>query len=301
MTTKEIPFYTTYPHNNQEHKHKFLFQKNLFLDGVSRVDLYQNTTTSELVVWKSYQYDANDWPHDKRAAYHSKRLTEVDAVFNHLGDCHPNICKGLGWYQQGTGNPCDPFSFQFIFPFIQDSSKSTHVSLTYIQSWVSTMIRALAHIHSKKIIYSNFKHDNVLYNKEKETFVLIDFGDVRFNDEVYPYPEGGSGLYKAPEQRTGKYGYPADMYSVGIALMLLCDGIQQEYKIKNAARDAFWAKLLVRTEAEKSTFWETSLGVKHSCLWSDEVVDLIFQLTHFDATKRFTADQALNHPFFETK
>jgi len=298
MTTeaKELPFYTTYPHNNQEQNVRFFFQKNLFLDGVSRVDLYQNTTTSELAVVKSYQYARNDWPSDKRANYHKKRLVEVDIVFNYFS--HPNICTGLGWYQEGTGNPCDPFKFSFLFPFIPDSSRVVPISLRYIQAWTSSVLLALAHIHSKKIIYANFKHDNVLYNKANETFVLIDFGDVLFHNEAYPYPEGGSRLYKAPEQTTGAYGYSADLYSVGIALAILCNGDQEEYKIKNSARASFWKKLKVRTEDEKSTFWETSLGIKHSCLWSTEVIDLIFNLTHFDPNQRLTADEALKHPFF---
>jgi len=244
---------------------------------------------------KKYEYKLGH-PQELREKYIRKRQAEAKILFNTLNEEHPNICPALGWFPEGDLSTLCRICF--LFPFITNS-QTPPLSLPYIQAWVSSMLKALAHLHSKNLIYCNMKHDNVLFHGVENKFVLIDFGDVLVHNQDYPYPEGGSGLYKAPEQVSGIYDYSADLYSLGIALAIFCNGDQTAHKISDADRDVVWEKLKNRTESEKLTFWKTSLGFKLQFLWGEEVADLVYNLTHYDPRRRFSPDQALEHPFFK--
>lgn len=139
-------------------------------------------------------------------------------------------------------------------------------------------------------IIGDIKPENILLSvRGDHTSVKItDFGfAARCTEDDHCLLEGcGSPSYVAPEVLTRvPYGRPADMWSIGIVGYILLCG----YAPFNASSDKKMYELI---KQGKYRF--------HSDVWemiSDEAKDLISHLLVVDPTSRFTARQALDHPW----
>jgi serine/threonine protein kinase len=279
----------------------FLFVKNIFRceESSSRVDLLKDLSTHSLLVQKEYTIKQYEEKY-KRGVSHlftKKCEDEIRLVFDQLGS-HPHICEAIGWFRGGFPEGIrDPDSYQnFTLLYRYYSHSPPEISLPTLRTWLQGVLSGLAHIHSKNLIFTNFKIDNVLYDKSLHKVVLIDFGDLTLHNKAYPYAAEGSGIYKAPEQLSGIFDYRADLFSVGMALVQLSFGNESIGGIGGERRRTWWEKLKLRT-TDDFQFWDESFGLGAPLVTSPPLRDVIFHLTHYDPSQRLTTHEALQHPF----
>jgi serine/threonine protein kinase len=161
--------------------------------------------------------------------------------------------------------------------------------------FVRKITSAVAHMHNLGIIHRDLKPENLLLtSKDKSAEVkLIDFGLAK----IVVDPSGaassflGTKGYLAPEmlQRNG-YDKAIDMWALGIIVfVLLCgclpfDDDSSKIPSESAARKKFTLRF---------PRWSTNL--------SASAKDLLHNLLDVNPKTRYTAEQALNHPWVSGK
>ncbi|WP_150237978.1 serine/threonine-protein kinase [Nocardiopsis quinghaiensis] len=166
--------------------------------------------------------NAGDAEAHKAAAAERAFLSKVE---------HPNIVKIINFSQHPdprTGIPGGHIVMEYV------GGKSLRELLTerredgpdavlppeQVIAYGLEALRALGHLHSKGLLYCDFKPDNVIQSEEQ--IKLIDLGGVRHMDDtaspVYTTPG-----YRVPEDELRDPGptVSADLYSVGRALAVL--------------------------------------------------------------------------------
>eukprot|EP00741_Cyanophora_paradoxa_P002967 tig00000655_g2880.t1 len=155
------------------------------------------------------------------------------------------------------------------------------------------IVSGLHHVHSQGICHCDLKPENLIYatREEHSEIKVIDFGLSQFYDSpaakvvqrIVGTPE-----YIAPEVISRKgYSASCDMWSIGvITYILLCgyypfygDNIQEIFKMVYKGHFEF-----------PPDEWSTI---------SESAKDLIRHLLVVDPTKRYTAEQCLNHPWIK--
>jgi len=105
---------------------------------------------------------------------------------------------------------------------------------TRVSELVRTMLLAIQHCHSKKIVHRDIKPENFVFRtREKDSeMVLIDFGCAKIVDDETPYKDlVGTPYYLAPESavghkyiRTGKVLKSSDIWSIGVISYVMLTG-----------------------------------------------------------------------------
>ena len=158
---------------------------------------------------------------------------------------------------------------------------------------VRKITSAVAHMHSQDIIHRDLKPENLLLtNKGLNAEVkLIDFGLAKVMNESVASSFLGTKGYLAPEMlQRHSYDKAIDMWALGvIVFVLLCgclpfDDDSSKISSETAARKKF---------ALRFPKWAASL--------SSSAKDLLHNLLEINPKDRFTADQALNHPWVSGK
>jgi len=162
--------------------------------------------------------------------------------------------------------------------------------------YMKQILSAVCYCHKQKIIHRDLKPENILISKKNKNgfniVKIIDFGTaIIFNKNKNDKSLTGSVYYISPEvlSKNRNYTEKCDVWSCGIIMYILLTGLppfngdsDEEIvtKIKNG-----------RFNMEKYP-WP---------IISSQAKDLIKKLLEFDANKRLTAEEALNHPWFESK
>ncbi|CAI2361773.1 unnamed protein product [Moneuplotes crassus] len=93
---------------------------------------------------------------------------------------------------------------------------------------IKQVLSALAYLHSKNIIHSDLKAENIMFFEKdaKDLHVkLIDFGmATKFNPKEKLSQVQGTPYYLAPEILKGKYDEKADIWSCGVLLYIMLSG-----------------------------------------------------------------------------
>ena len=164
---------------------------------------------------------------------------------------------------------------------------------TLSEEEASTLIRsitsAVRHMHSLDIIHRDLKPENLLLTSTgKDAEVkLIDFGLAKVMQDDVARSFLGTKGYLAPEMlKRDAYDKSVDMWALGvIAFVLLCgclpfDDDGSRINSESAARKKFTLRF---------PRWSSNL--------SNSAKDLLYNLLDVDPKMRFTADQALSHPW----
>jgi len=148
---------------------------------------------------------------------------------------------------------------------------------------------AVAHMHACNIIHRDLKPENLLLTRpgSDAEVKLIDFGLAKVMQEDTARSFLGTKGYLAPEMlQRSNYDKSVDMWSLGvIAFVLLCgclpfDDDSSRIISESAARKKFTLRF---------PRWATTL--------SASAKDLLYNLLDVDPKTRYTAEQALNHPW----
>jgi len=225
---------------------------------------------------------------------------------------HPNIVKFIGAYHhQGSLYVVSEFLHCSLEKLLYSPDKSFLLSDADIKSIMKQILTGMQYLHENWILHRDMKPANIMFSLNG-TLKLIDFG------LSCDYPSDFGELisqvvtvfYKAPEliYDSRQYGPAIDIWSVGCIMAELFlrkpflpgrnDEEELQY-ITNAFGPAVWPgcdklkgfrKVLPSTEIRPLSFTFGAL--------TKDALDLLSKLMCLDPSKRITAAEALQHPYF---
>jgi serine/threonine protein kinase len=226
---------------------------------------------------------------------------------------HPNILKLIDFHEDETHVYIitERYTGGELFNVIaENTTRSGCLNEAYAASIIKSVLEAVEYLHSLGIVHRDLKPENILFESERDddddesgycdhfatnSIRLIDFGlSIEHNIKVdgeYLTDTVGTSYYMSPEVIMGKYTKSCDIWSVGIITYILLCGYppfngENEQDVKET--------ILLHGHAENVNFKLRGWDGK-----SDEVKDFIKCLLRRDPRKRFTAQQALMHPWLK--
>lgn len=154
-----------------------------------------------------------------------------------------------------------------------------------------SLLRAIKYLHDKGIVHRDLKPENLLYESQDpiSPIMVSDFGLSKvMNEECMMQTCCGTPSYVAPEilKRTG-YGPEVDIWSLGVVLFVLLCGYPPFY---DENQNALFSQILAGSFEFLSPYWDPI---------SDLAKDLIRHMICVDPQTRYSAAQALKHPWFK--
>lgn len=154
---------------------------------------------------------------------------------------------------------------------------------------VRDILQAVNYLHKKGIMHRDLKPENLLFESSKPDapIKLADFGLSAFvGDENMLKTACGTPGYVAPEVLLGyKYTVAVDMWSVGVIMYILLCGFPPFYEDNVVA---LFEQIIEGNYSFPDPYWtEITDSAKH----------LISQLLQVEPEKRYSAEQALKHPW----
>mmetsp|Transcript_41939 Transcript_41939/g.88044 ORF Transcript_41939/g.88044 Transcript_41939/m.88044 type:complete len:213 (-) Transcript_41939:2-640(-) len=147
-------------------------------------------------------------------------------------------------------------------------------------------------MHKRGIVHRDIKPENIMYetSNRDSSLKIIDLGLAQKHcesSEPLMNATVGTPYYIAPEVLQKKYGKSCDLWSIGVVSYILLCG----YPPFDGANDGETRSSVLSGEYNfPSKDWKDI---------SKEAKDFIRRLLQMDATKRMTAEEALNHPWIE--
>lgn len=241
-------------------------------------------------------------------------LREISALrlFRHE-NAHPHIIEihdiqtAFGEEEAGAGTGGCLSMAMDLFPegSLMDAIEKNSLSKTEKIRVAHGLLSAVAHLHENSILHRDIKSDNVLLRRNDNGLVepvLIDFSLAKIMDPSSMIPGGdkmtppvctvtgeetthtpsiGTPTYRAPEViAEEEYGFPSDLWSVGVCLLEMLRG-----KALEADKDKGAISLI------KSYIEELPHGPPFP--------ELIRGLLQVDTNARLTAQDALESPVFQ--
>mmetsp|Transcript_20395 Transcript_20395/g.46280 ORF Transcript_20395/g.46280 Transcript_20395/m.46280 type:complete len:428 (-) Transcript_20395:297-1580(-) len=163
------------------------------------------------------------------------------------------------------------------------------VTEAYAAKTVSQMLSAVAFLHSKNICHRDLKLENWVLESGKDVWSplkLIDFGlSTHFTPGHRLSRVVGSSYYVAPEVLKKSYTEACDLWSLGVIVYMLLSGAPP-----------FYGKT---DEAIKASIVNGEYTFPHELFRdvSDEAMAFVSSLLSYNQEFRYTAEQALSHPW----
>jgi calcium-dependent protein kinase len=207
---------------------------------------------------------------------------------------HPNIVKVYEFF--------DTILYYYIvteyckkgelFSYIKNRYSERQLAVLFYQ-----VFSGLCYLHEKKIIHRDLKLENIMVSDvEKDVLTgeeyfwikIIDFGTAKiFEKNKTEKSIIGSSYYIAPEVLRQKYNEKCDTWSVGVILYMTLVGV--------APFDGRSDEEIIHRIKTGKYNKKNSRFVEHS----EEVKDLVYKLLEMNTEKRYSAKQALSHPWFQ--
>lgn len=195
-----------------------------------------------------------------------------------------------------------------------------------VRFYIYQLLRALDFAHSRGIMHRDVKPHNVMIDPDTETLRLIDWGLAEFYHPAVQYnARVASRYYKGPELLVEllEYDYSLDMWSLGCmfgGMIFMMDTLfhgesndDQLFKIVQVlGTNDFLAylkkyKLRLGKQFERladgayyeQVPWNEYVNAKNQHLANADAIDLISHLLRFDHQERLTAQEAMNHRYFD--
>ena len=152
------------------------------------------------------------------------------------------------------------------------------------------LLAAIVYCHSKNVVHRDLKPENLLLESSEENarIKVIDFGTSQiFNPNKKMTVKIGTPYYIAPEVLSQSYTEKCDVWSCGVILYILVCGYppfvgRNDFDIMNRIK-----KGIINMTGP---VWANA---------SDLVKDLVKHMLTHDPKKRYSAQQALNHPWIK--
>uniref|UniRef100_K4AA37 Casein kinase II subunit alpha n=3 Tax=Setaria TaxID=4554 RepID=K4AA37_SETIT len=233
----------------------------------------------------------------------------------------PNIIKLLDIVRdQHSKTP------SLIFEYVNNTDfKVLYPTLTDydIRYYIYELLKALDYCHSQGIMHRDVKPHNVMIDHELRKLRLIDWGLAEFYHPGKEYNvRVASRYFKGPELLVDlqDYDYSLDMWSLGcmfagmifrkepffyghdnhdqlvkIAKVLGTDGLNAYLNKYHIELDPQLEALVGRHSRKP---WSKFINADNQHLVSPEAIDFLDHLLRYDHQERFTAREAMAHPYF---
>eukprot|EP00602_Paraphysomonas_sp_CaronLab_P004678 CAMPEP_0185018180 /NCGR_PEP_ID=MMETSP1103-20130426/989_1 /TAXON_ID=36769 /ORGANISM="Paraphysomonas bandaiensis, Strain Caron Lab Isolate" /LENGTH=370 /DNA_ID=CAMNT_0027547901 /DNA_START=263 /DNA_END=1375 /DNA_ORIENTATION=- len=154
--------------------------------------------------------------------------------------------------------------------------------------------QAISYMHRHNVIHRDIKPENlILRDKSKNPMVkLVDFGFARVLREGVEPPSDlrGTALYVSPEMvKRVPYGKAVDIWSLGCNLYIMLTGV---VPFETRDIDELYNMIANGSYTFPEKYWG---GVSNSAK------DLVSRMLTVDPSRRYTAEQVLNHPWMRNK
>lgn len=194
-----------------------------------------------------------------------------------------------------------------------------------IKVFMYKILKALYKTHKKGIMHRDIKPGNIIFSKNKKNVTIIDWGLADFYYSENCYTTRVSTLrYKAPELLLdyGFYDYGIDIWGAGVVLAeiyikypffdgkTLGEMISRIASVCGTTSVNNYCQKFKRNKPEGADFsglypqpqWE-KYGqdyFKYKAKYDPQCIDLLQKLLCVDHQERITAEEALNHSFFDS-
>ena len=245
----------------------------------------ENTIFHNVVAMKVIKKDPNNELDEEEIRNEIDILTKLS---------HPNIVKIYEFYISNS-------HYYIITEFCKEGELFSYIKNKYSENQLAVLFyqvfSGLWYLHDNKILHRDIKLENIMISKKEidintgeELFwvKIIDFGTAKiFEKNKSENDVVGSSYYIAPEVLKQNYNEKCDTWSVGVILYMMLvgrapfDGKDDEeiiFKINSADYNSKDSKLMSH---------------------SPEVRDLVNKLLQKDFNKRYSAKEALEHPWFQ--
>uniref|UniRef100_A0A7S0GFI7 Calmodulin n=1 Tax=Proboscia inermis TaxID=420281 RepID=A0A7S0GFI7_9STRA len=168
------------------------------------------------------------------------------------------------------------------------NSEEGHFSEKDAASLVRSILNAIKYCHDEKqIVHRDLKPENFLFETQDENarIKIIDFGLSRHDDQAYGVMSTrvGTPYYVAPEVLKREYTKSCDIWSIGVITYILLCGYPPFYGDSDT-------QIFDSVRSGSFDFPESDWdGISNSAK------DFIREMLKMDSSKRFTANQALEH------
>ena len=207
---------------------------------------------------------------------------------------HPNIVKIFEFYITKA-------HYYIVTEFCKDGELFSYIKNKYSERQLAVLFyqifSGLWYLHDNKMLHRDIKLENIMISgKEKDQSTgeelfwikIIDFGTAKiFEKNKKEKDIVGSSYYIAPEVLKQNYNEKCDTWSVGVILYMALVG-KAPFDGKNDDE-------IIHKIAKGNYNNKESKLLNHS----SEVRDLLSKLLEKDLSKRFSAKEALEHPWFK--
>lgn len=208
--------------------------------------------------------------------------------------------------------------FELLTSDLYNFLKSNHfqgISANLSRRITTQVLIALKHSHSLKIIHCDVKPENIVFRSENKSGIkVIDFGSTCTSEsKVFEYVQ--SRFYRAPEViLNAGYDEKIDIWSLGCVVVEMASGWPlfpgeheeemielmkgvlgniPEFLVKRSKRTNKWKQENLKNTGEG----EGIQGVLDG--FDPEMIDFVKNCLDWDPRTRFSADQALMHPWIK--
>lgn len=202
---------------------------------------------------------------------------------------HPNIIK----FYKAYADAQHFYLIMELMPFAEELFKRIVNKGSYLESDAQKIAKqifsAVEYLHANGIAHRDLKPENILCSGDdsNEVVKITDFGLSKIFKDDDLQTSVGSPAYAAPEifSNVKSYDKAVDMWSLGVIVFVLLSGEPPFYG--QSIHELVTRIMQVRYDFD-SPIWS---------MVSTDAKDLIRKLLVKDASKRYTAKQALNHPW----
>ena len=264
--------------------------------GFAKVNLGLNVLTGRVVAIKSFNKTKTTKYGDNLNM--NKILYEIN-LMRKLN--HPNITKILETFED------EKFYFIImeyinggnLFSYVKKRRKLSEKTAKFL---FKQIILGIKHIHSQLIVHRDIKLENILIDMN-DNVKICDFGIgiILSSENQVLHSHCGTPLYIPPEiilstKEEGYKGFPADIWSAGIALYIMLSG-----KLPfNLDEDQDDIDVYNNNVKEKNLRLKSEIVKKEPKYIeniSDEARNLLKGILNKNPKKRLTCDEILNHPW----